>query len=196
MRKLLALSAIAVLSISPITSAFVIGFEELHPGSEMLGITIPDGYMGFNWSDDFRGMTSAYLPGTGYANGATGSMLAYTHYHQPVSMWRTDGALFNFIGADLTAGRLDNETVTVEGWRLGGIVYSQQVTTSTDGPYSFTFNFLGVDKVRIVPNQAAGDHHIAIDQIEIVPEPATMLLLAAGAFVFLQLHSGKRLRVH
>ncbi|MHC5082813.1 MAG: PEP-CTERM sorting domain-containing protein [Planctomycetota bacterium] len=195
-RKLFVLFCILLFAISPFTSALIIGFEELHPGSEMSGIDIPDGYMGFDWSVDFNVITSQAQPGTGYEYGTTGSAAAYTSYHNPVSFTSSDSALFDFLGADITAKLYENDPFTVEGWRLGSQVYSVELTTSPDGPYSFDFNFYDVDLVIITPNQAAGDHHLVIDQIEVIPEPATLLLLAAGFVILFQLHSKKRLIHH
>jgi hypothetical protein len=188
------MTLIALLGLSLPASALLIGFEELHPGYEASEIAIPDGYMGFDWSADFMGMTSEYMPSYGYGAGATGGMLAYTWYQKPVSFSLSNGTLFDFIGADITSKVYENDPVIVEGLRFGAVVYSEEITTSPDKPYSFVFDFLGVDAVRITPVQGASDHHLAIDQILVAPEPATMLLLAAG--FFLQLPIRKRLTSH
>lgn len=186
MRKLSIFSTVILLFAAVFAPAGLIDFESLHPGFETSGILIPDGYMGLNWSDFFKGMTSGYLPGTGYENGTTGTMTAYTSYHEEVSMSSTGGTAFDFIGADITAGRLDNISVTVEGSRLGTVIYSESISTSTDGPYSFVFNFLNVDTVAFKPPQGNNDYHIAIDNIEIVPEPATLSLLALGGLTLMR----------
>lgn len=171
---------------SDATAVKVIGFEDLHPGYETSYIQIPAGYEGFNWSFYFRGMTSQYYPGSGYENGTIGSMCAYTSGHHHVSMTSVNSEPFDFLGAYITAAWLYNEPFTVEGWRLGHLVYSSLQQTSPDGPYWFNFNFLNVDTVWFKPITEPGNHHIVIDNITIVPEPATLLLFGLGGLIIIR----------
>lgn len=164
----------------------VIGFEDLHPGYETSYIEIPAGYEGFNWSFYFRGITSQYRPGSGYEYGTIGSMSAYTSGHRHVSMTSVDLEPFDFLGAYVTAAWKYNEPFTVEGWRLGHLVYSSEQKTSEDGPYWFNFNFLNVDTVWFKPITESGNHHIVIDNVTVVPEPATLLLLGLGGAILLR----------
>lgn len=185
MRKFVTL-LVVVLFAAPFCSALLISFEEFYPGPQQSQIEISNGYMGMNWSEYFLAMTADSYPGSGYQNGATGTMTAYTSEHAEVSMSSSDGTAFDFIGADITAGRLDGISVIVEGWRLGQLIYSQTVTTSTDGPYPFVFNFTNVDTVWFKPPQRDNDYHIAIDNIEIAPEPATLLLFGLGGLALIR----------
>jgi hypothetical protein len=161
----------------------VIDFENLYPGYETNFIQIPNGYMGFNWSYDFRGETSEYRPGTGYEYGTIGRMSAYTSNHRDISMTSADASAFNFTGAYITAAWLNNEPVTVEGWRSGQCLYTENLHTSTNGPYWFDFNFQNIDTLWFKPINETGNHHIVIDNITITPEPASILLLALGGIL-------------
>ncbi|MHC5087375.1 MAG: hypothetical protein ACYSN9_06145 [Planctomycetota bacterium] len=145
----------------------LIDFETLHPGEEKSYIHIPDGYMGMKWSKYFRGQTSKNKPGTGFEAGTSGDMSAYTSGHKKVFMASDDGSLFDFVGADITAAWLDNESVTVEGWRGHEILYIVDIQTHTNGPHWFTLNLEDVDKVWFKPISKSGNHHIVIDNIVI-----------------------------
>jgi hypothetical protein len=172
-----------VLAFGQIASAQVIDFETLYPGYETNYIQIPNGYEGFNWSYYFRGMTSKDSLGSGYEKGTIGKMSAYTSGMQNVSMSSVSSASFDFIGADITAAWLNNELVTVEGWRAGQRVYSQNITTSTSGPYWFDFNFHNVDTIWFKPATDLNNRHIVIDNITVTPEPATLVLLGLGGML-------------
>ena len=174
---------LTVLVFARIASAQVIDFEALHPGYETSYIQIPTGYMGFNWSNYFRGMTSEYRPGTGYEKGTIGGMCAYTSGHQNISMTTTDFSTFNFTGAYITAAWLNNEPVTVEGWRSNQCLYTESLHTSTSGPYWFAFNFQNIDTLWFKPINDPGNHHIVIDNITVTPEPVSAVLLGLGALV-------------
>jgi hypothetical protein len=180
---LFAVTVLVLGSLARASGVQVIDFEDLYPGDETSFIQIPDGYMGFNWSYDFRGVTSKYRPGTGYDYGTIGRMSAYTSNHRDISMTSTDLTTFNFVGVYITAAWLDNEPFTVEGWRGGICLYTENLQTSTNGPYWFDFNFRDIDTLWFKPINESGDHHIVIDNITITPEPATLLLLGFGAVI-------------
>jgi hypothetical protein len=167
MLKTLALSMIALVCLANSDNTVLIDFETLHPGEEKSYIHIPDGYMGMKWSHHFRGQTSKNKPDTGFEAGTSGDMSAYTSGHKKVFMVSDDGSLFDFVGADITAAWLDNEPVTVEGWRAHDILYIVDIQTHTNGPHWFTFNFEGVDKIWFKPASESGNHHIVIDNIVI-----------------------------
>jgi hypothetical protein len=189
--RLTALFTLSVLVLGLPARAFgvqVIDFENLYPGYETSFIQIPNGYMGFDWSYDFRGVTSEYRPGTGYEYGTIGRMAAYTSNHRDISMTSADLTTFNFVGAYITAAWLDNEPFTVEGWRGGTCLYTENLHTSTNGPYWFVFNFQDIDTLWFKPINEPGNHHIVIDNITITPEPATLLLLGLGAAVLRKRH--------
>jgi hypothetical protein len=161
----------------------VIDFESLYTGSEATFVQIPNGYMGFNWSNDFRANTSEYRPGTGFEYGTIGHMAAYTSNHRDISMTSVDLSAFNFVGADITAAWLNNEPFTVQGWRGGTCIYTENLFTSTNGPYWFDFNFQNIDTIWFKPITESGNHHLVIDNITVTPEPATLLLLAFGGLI-------------
>ncbi len=178
--KILLFLSLIIAGRSEASAVKVIGFEDLHPGYEASYIKIPAGYEGFNWSFKFRGITSQEYPGSGYENGTIGSMAAYTSSHVHISMSSVNLEPFDFLGAYITAAWAYNEPFTVEAWRLGHVVYSSELHTSKDGPYWFSFNYLNVDTVWFKPITDPGNHHLVIDNITVIPEPATLLLLTLG----------------
>ena len=74
-------------------------------------------------------------------------------------------------------------TITVEGWRSGQCLYTENLHTSPNGPYWFNFNFQNIDALWFKPINESGNHHIVIDNITVTPEPATLLLLGLGGIL-------------
>jgi hypothetical protein len=177
------------------TYAAVIGFEDLYPVLDKSATNaIPAGYAGFNWSSRFRLMTREYAAastGVGYTNGMIGNVVAYTSGAAGAnSVEMSSGDLFNFAGAYITSVWKMSQDVQVQGYYNGSLIYDTTIFTSSDRAYWFDFDFENIDRLRIVPGINGTDiygtyrgSHLAIENITIVPEPATLMLLALGGLL-------------
>ena len=166
---------ITTLLLSQVIYGLVIDFEDLDPGESHA--PIPIGYAGFNWSYDAKIFNPLYRPGTGYEYGTIGDVCLFTASGHSISM---SGSPFDFLGAYITAAWDTNQEFEVEGWLNGNQVYSTILTTSPDGPYWFDFQFTGIDTLVFDPLQG---NHLCIDNITLIPEPATLALLVFGGLM-------------
>jgi len=188
MKKSLVLLWIAffVLGLCGLNSAhaqLILTFEDLYPGYETADF-LPSNYMGFTWDPNSAWITKNFWPGSGYDYGTIGNVSLFTNWAADISY---SNGTFSLYDAYITAAWNSGQDVTVEGWRSGSLVYSNTIITSWDGPYHWDFNFRNVDQVWFKPgdlgtNAGLGGwgEFIAIDNINMVPEPATILLLASG----------------
>lgn len=181
-------SIIAAIIICAPASAGVITFDDT--GTSGAG-PIPNGYAGFNWDNFFvlNAMTYDVNP-SGYLNGLVSpEHVAFNAYAEPAEF---TGNPFNFIGAYLTGAWNDGLNISIEGYRGGLLVHSQNVVVDSDGPTWVQANFLNVDKVRFTsfggtpnPNFGGGGSHFAMDNLlcTAVPAPGGLLLASLGAGV-------------
>ncbi len=162
----------------------VIDFEDLYPGYETSN-PIPAGYAGFNWSSSAYWRTSQYkYPDSGYGYGTIGHVSLFTAVGNSISM---SGKTFQLYGAYVTSAWNYYQVFIVEGYLNGDWVYRQQFNTAYTGPYWFEFNHKTVDTVWFIPS-TEGDNanlggrgpHLVIDNLTLIPEPATLLLLGFG----------------
>jgi hypothetical protein len=172
------------------TYAAVIGFEDLYAAMDKYSTpAIPANYAGFNWTSHFRYMSREYAmtsTGVGYTQGMIGSVIAYTSGAAGTnSVEMSSTAPFNFAGAYITSAWKTNQDVLVQGYYNGQLMYNTTIFTSSDHAYWFNFDFENINRLRIVPGTNGTDiystyrgTHLAIDNITIVPEPASLLLLA------------------
>ncbi len=173
-------------------NAAVLTFEDLYPGYEGYAGFSSTSYGGFTWGASTTNsgepstawITKYAIPGSGYEYGTIGTTSILSWWASDISM--SSSTNFDFNGAYITSAWQGTETVDVEGWDDGTLVYSTTITTHNNAAYWFTFNYTDIDTVWF--NQNGGDGgHIDIDNItysestsSTVPEPATLMLIGAG----------------
>jgi hypothetical protein len=104
---------------------------------------------------------------------------------------RVDAAFFNFTGISLAPFGGGATTVVFTGMR-GTTLLSQTVTVSGDQSgfqvFSFADFFAGVSSIQIAATNEFGEPLVKFDDVTasavagVVPEPSSILLLAAGHF--------------
>lgn len=177
--------------------AVTLDFEDLWDGTKD-NDPIPDGYAGFDWSDDAYWESveyiSSWLP-NGFVTTWEGDVGIFTAYSHAISM---SGPVFDFNSARVGSAWNLGQDVTFEGWLDADMLYSQTLTVGTQGQ-EYDFDFVGINALWVRPdvstgtkdpamNAAGAGHHIAMDNFVInetgtpTPEPATLAMLAlAGA---------------
>ena len=143
---------------------------------------VPNGYAGFNWSTYFYSAQVPYDPNSGYdrVNRPGGSGIAFSAWANfPISFGRATPFTFNSVWI---APAWDmGETITVKGFFGASELYTASFVADWTTPVFFAPNWSGVTDVSF----AGSGNHLALDDItvngqNVVPEPATMLLLATG----------------
>jgi hypothetical protein len=160
----------------------VIDFETLNDGF------IPQGHADMNWAPDFY-----TLDGTNYGtpSGYTvmGTQLALNGFEaSPVYFQSQDGSEFNVISLDFIAAWYTELTYTVNGYRDGSKEYTKDLTVDCFNVTTFDLNFNNIDKFEFVfksSNFVVGwdggsGTHFALDNIVLIPAPATLGLLGLG----------------
>ena len=146
MKKIITTSlavAILALVIVPSVNAIptVLTFDDV--GVSQFG-GIPNGYGGLNWSG-MNVLNATTVSSTlGYSKGlVSGEWIAFNGGGLEA---RVTSSPFNFIGAYLTAGRLDEIFVTVDGYLAGSLNFSKTVAVGTAGPPTWVeYNYGAVD---------------------------------------------------
>ncbi len=129
-----------------------------------------------------------------FGGGATPSLLLNSPDASILSVVRQDGASFTFSSIALAPFDGARTTVLFTGIRAGGNVTRTFVLAANQAGFQ-TFNFadlfIGVNSVQIAATNEFGeplvklDNFSAVSSVGVVPEPASMLLFGAGAFVLL-----------
>lgn len=193
MKRVICLIAAMFAAALPVYGAsVVIDFEDLYDGVEVFEI-LPDEYGGFNWSGNTQWLTSQAVPvpESGFEYGTVGNASIVTGAEnfvvKPVSM--ESETSFDFLGAYITAAWNIDQDFTVEGWRSDVKVYSSYKTTSYDEPHWFDFDFMDIDTLWFIPGTGGTGggllgkgNHLVIDDITLVPEPSSLLLLTLGGW--------------
>jgi hypothetical protein len=176
----------------------VITFDDLSDAGNGTRIT---SYQGFNWVsiDVLNATQNATLYGTNgfYYGMVSAPNIAAASTHASVS----SPTNFDFLSVCLTGAWKSNLNIAVIGIRGGeGIVYSRTVIVSATEPTLFTFNYLNIDS--LVFSSFGGQpafgtstsDRFAMDNFtfEVIPEPASFLLTAAGALLLWPLFKRKR----
>ena len=148
-------------------------------------------YAGFNFGTWFYRLDGLNYPWTsGYQNAVVSpNFVAFNNAAQPVSLSRANPFTFN--GAYFTAAWHDGLQLNIIG-RLGSAqMFNTTLTLTTSGPTWFAANWANIDALFFSSYGGAhhygleGDgDHFAMDNLtvnqDVVPEPATLLLLATG----------------
>jgi len=124
--------------------------------------------------------------------GATPSLLLNSPIASLISVGRQDGESFTFSSIRLSPFDAATTTVVFTGFRAGGNVSRRFVLAAKhDGFQTFNFSdlFVGVTSVQIAATNEFGeplvklDDFTAVSTVGVIPEPASILLFGAGAFV-------------
>jgi len=195
--RYLVLLVLEVCFISP-AQAVTISFENIYSSLNKENTNpIPANYAGLSWSSKFRLITIEYTEnvtsGIGYRNGRMGNVVAYTSGAAGSNFVElSSNTAFDFTGAYITSAWKFNQDVLLTGYRNGAVVHQTTIYTSCDKAYWFNFDFSNIDRLVIAPgtmgtNYYSNDrgNHLAIDNITIIPEPISLLLLGAGSLLLM-----------
>lgn len=169
-------------------SATLIDFEDL-PGDQS---AVADGYNGFTWN---TGVGSLYsLNGTDYstpsgynvlADALAGDIVLFNAYaYSPVEVALVGTGTFELNSLWITSAWDTSLSMTFTGLLDGVEVFSQSYVASNTLAQQVTFNWSGIDMLRI---NDSGEHFV-MDNMVInanvaeVSEPASIAILALGLF--------------
>jgi hypothetical protein len=198
MRRQLCL-AVAALVVLAAPAAAQLGFEDVTVNAAGVNNTrLNTPYQGYTFEN--FGVASTAAIGTG-ANAASGTRFALGQVDNGY-IYRADNLRFDFLGAFLSFRAFD-ATVTpvaiaVNAYRGLGTpdpVFSR-ILTLTNTAQLFTLDFTNVDEIEF-DTKALGANRssaLALDnaQLAVVPEPATVALLATGVLLLGGLHTRRR----
>lgn len=166
-------------------------FDDVTTNAAGFNTTAFTSYNGYTF-ENFGVLTSTSAFGTGN-NASSPTKFAYGQADGSNFIYRTDIG-FNFFTAYLSFRQFDLDaspvTITVRGYRAGDInaTFSQDVQL-TNAAQKFTFNFDHIEELEFEsdPLQVNGRSAVlALDDVavSVVPEPASIALLAVGlAFI-------------
>jgi hypothetical protein len=161
------------------------GFDDLS-GS---GAVIPDGYLGFTWTNfstidgcAYYGPTSGYCLGT-----VSAPNVAYNNWGQEATISRP-GDPFYFDGGSFAGAWTDDLTIQIEGFLGTQQLFQTSFTVDEGVPFDFNADWDGVDRLvfdSYAPNGSSSQ--FVLDDLElngtnqaVTPEPAAMTLMATG----------------
>jgi hypothetical protein len=188
-KRLLPLALLSILLPFSARSQTLVTFDDLSatpPGS------IPNGYQGLDWSNDFWVLNA---PGVANSGGGTNgfyygmvspSNVAFNAGGHPTEI---DSATnFDFFSAYLTGAWNSNLNIEVEGFNGATLLYSNIVVAGATNPTLFTFNYMDIDRLYFdsyggEPAFGVNGNIFVMDNMtfEFIPEPSTILLTVLGA---------------
>jgi hypothetical protein len=198
MRRQLCL-AVAALVVLAAPAAAQLGFEDVTVNAAGVNNTrLNTPYQGYTFENFSVASTAAIGTGT---NAAAGTRFALGQVDNGY-IYRADNLRFDFLGAFLSFRAFDAVTtpvaITVNAYRGLGTpdpVFSQ-ILTLTNTAQLFTLNFTNVDEIEfdtraLDVNRSSA---LALDnaQLAVVPEPATVALLATGVLLLGGVHMRRR----
>ncbi|BAU13866.1 hypothetical protein LEP3755_44090 [Leptolyngbya sp. NIES-3755] len=177
----------------------LVNFDDLPTTPPEDGLPIPNNYAGFDWGTTgyyVSTNTTQFVP-SGYSVAAvSGSNVAFNGFDSPITIRRSNGDRFNFLGAALTAVWRNNLDITIESFVNGVLQNTQTVQTNTNAPLLATFStFNNIDTIRLSSSGgssagfAQSGFQFAIDDFNTsaVPEPFTIvgsgIALGVGAMM-------------
>ncbi|MFQ4134837.1 PTPA-CTERM sorting domain-containing protein [Nodosilinea sp. PGN35] len=107
---------------------------------------ISSGYGGLNW-ENFWNISGDTIPFSGYENGTFSSPnVAFNAFGDPAEI--TSGSSFTFTSAYLAGAWNNSLNILIEGFQGLNPLFSQNVVVDSTAPTLFTFNWIGVDRLR------------------------------------------------
>ena len=186
-RAAIAMLAGSVFAANADATAQALNFDNVTTNAAGFNSTAFTMYNGYTF-EDFGVMTNSSSFGTGN-NASSPTKFAYGQADGSSFIYRTDIG-FNFFTASLSFRQLDLDaapaTITVRGYRAGDVnaTFTKDVQlTNTAQRFDFYFDNIEELEFETDPLQANGRSAIlALDDVavSVVPEPASIALVAAG----------------
>lgn len=196
-RKLSFALVAAVLSLTSTANAQLATFDDLAGciPSNTGGSLIANGYSGFNWSNFYVAdgpNTAVAQGGAGYGTGTvTQRCIALNGFGSASEI--TLGSDFTFNGGYFTAAFSSSLGVSITGYDASNVpVFTTGLTLNTTGPQLMNVTWAGLRRVRFESGNGQPGSQFVFDNFRfnntvdpsigngVVPEPATMSLLATG----------------
>jgi hypothetical protein len=148
--------------VDPPGAATVIDFEDV---TEKSIREMPNGVGGLMWWN----MVALEVARSYNNNVVSGNYVAYNSSGHPARIWSP--ASFDFVGGHFGVAwqRAHGETLHVQGWRRGELIYEDSITLSYLGPVWFQADYRDIDRLDLATDRYW--QFVADDLSFVVPEP-------------------------